>query len=91
MIQLVHPNELVKGELYYVIHNFLKRKENLLFDGFSFFKYPDSTFSFQLHLSANTFYRYISKEEYLKKVKEKYDQTCLNIVLKRLIDESFEW
>lgn len=91
MIQLVHPDELVKGQLYYIIHDFLQRKENLVFDGFSFFKYADSNYSFRLHLSANKFYRYISKEEFLKKRKEKYDQTCLNIVLKRLVDESFQW
>jgi hypothetical protein len=66
MIQLVHPDELVKGELYYIIHDFLQRKEILVFDGFSlfhgfsFFKYPDSNYSFRLRLSANKFYRYIN-------------------------------
>jgi len=38
-----------------------------------------------------TFYRYISEKEYKEKRKEKYDATCLDIVLKRLVDESFSW
>jgi hypothetical protein len=38
----------------------------------------------------NEFYKYISKEEYYMKVKEKYDRKCLNIILKRLVDESFQ-
>ena len=28
---------------------------------------------------------------YYMKVKEKYDQTSLDIVLKRLVNENFEW
>ena len=44
---------------------------------------------FNIHL--NDFYRYVSPEEYIRKRKEKYDQTCLNIVLKRLVNENFEW
>ena len=36
-------------------------------------------------------YRYVSKEEYYAKLKEKYDVTCLNIVLKRLVDDMFKW
>ena len=38
-----------------------------------------------------TFYRYISEKEYKEKLKEKYDATCLDIVLKRLVDELFSW
>ena len=91
MFQQIDCDELIKGEMYCVINDFLERKENLVFDGYSFFKYPDSNYSFQLHLSSNTFYRYISKEEYYKKIKEKYDNTCFTIVLKRLVDESFMW
>lgn len=36
-------------------------------------------------------YRYISDEEYKEKLKEKYNETCLNIVLKQLVNESFAW
>jgi hypothetical protein len=43
----------------------------------------------ELHLW--TFYRYVSREEYKEKVREKYNATCLDIVLKRLVNESFTW
>jgi hypothetical protein len=91
MIQLIDSNELIKGQSYYVINDFLERKENLVFDGYSFFKYPNTNYSFQLHFRANAFYRYISLEEYYAKVKEKYDSNCLDIVLKRLVNENFHW
>lgn len=44
----------------------------------------------EIDVDMNEFYRYISKEEYFKKVKEKYDYKCLNIILKRLVDETFQ-
>ena len=91
MLQLIDSDQLIKGEMYCVINDFLERKEYLIFDGYSFFKYPDSNYSFQLHLGSNTFYRYITKEEYYAKLKEKYDHKCLNILLKKIVDESFEW
>ena len=45
----------------------------------------------EIDVDMNKFYRYISKEEYFKKLKEKYDVKCLNIVLKRIINETFIW
>lgn len=45
----------------------------------------------EIDIDMNDFYRYVSKEEFYKKVKEKYDVKCLNIVLKRLVDETFVW
>jgi hypothetical protein len=44
-----------------------------------------------LRVKDISIYRYVSQEEYWAKVKQKYDTTCLDIVLKRLVDESFEW
>ena len=35
-------------------------------------------------------YRSVTKEEYYSKLKEKYDSKCLNIILKRLVDETFQ-
>jgi hypothetical protein len=35
-------------------------------------------------------YRSVTKEEYYLKLKEKYDHKCLNIILKRLVDETFQ-
>ncbi len=91
MLELVDDDDLIKGHMYYVKHNFLERTENLIFNGSTFFKYPNSIYSFRVHLRANTFYRHVSKEEYYVKVKEKYDRKCLNIILKRLVDETFGW
>uniref|UniRef100_A0A6C0D2P1 Uncharacterized protein n=1 Tax=viral metagenome TaxID=1070528 RepID=A0A6C0D2P1_9ZZZZ len=44
-----------------------------------------------IELRCWKFYRYVSDEEYKEKVKGKYDETCLNVILKRLIDDSFVW
>jgi hypothetical protein len=84
--------DLIEGQKYFVIH---KRgafvEGDLIYVGNSSFKYPNSIQTFQLNERNYCFYRYISHEEYLKKRKEKYDDTCLNIILKRLVDESFMW
>jgi hypothetical protein len=37
------------------------------------------------------FYRVITEKEYMTKVRDKYDETVLNIVLKRLVNEEFIW
>jgi hypothetical protein len=37
------------------------------------------------------FYRYISKKEFYTKVKEKYDAKCLDIILKRIVNDDFTW
>jgi len=90
MLELV--DELVQGEKYFVLqYRQARGPGDLIYLGDSFFKYPDSTQSFQVHERFYDFYRYISKDEYYMKVKEKYNQKCLNIVLKRLVDETFEW
>jgi len=100
MYQQVQEDELINGENYYV-----KRKRNLKnfhgmfngsdFEGFVWFKnyneFNEPIDSIELDTELNTFYRYVSKEEYYAKVKEKYDAKCLNIILKRLVDESFQW
>ena len=41
-------------------------------------------------VSIFTIHRRISKEEFYMNVKKKYDHKCLNIILKRLVDESFQ-
>lgn len=52
---------------------------------------PDGPYGYLLHLHQIKIYKYISKEYYYAKVKEKYDNKCLNIILKRLVNETFEW
>ena len=51
----------------------------------------DKRYGYLLHLHQIKIYRYISKKEYYAKIKEKYDNKCLNIVLKQLVNENFEW
>ena len=46
---------------------------------------------YDIESKLNEFYRFISREEFYKKMKEKYDVKCLDIILKRLINESFSW
>ena len=105
MYQQVEEDELINGENYYVKRK--KRKNNMNiknfhgmfngsdFEGFVWFKiyneFNEPIDSIELDTELNTFYRYVSKEEYYAKVKEKYDAKCLNIILKRLVDESFQW
>lgn len=43
-----------------------------------------------LSINLFTFYRVVSPEEYRIKLKEKYDETVLNIILKRLIDPNWK-
>jgi len=104
MYQQVQEDKLIIGEKYYVKRK--KRKNNMNiknfhgmfngsdFEGFVWFKiyneFNESIDSIELDTELNTFYRCISKEEYYAKVKEKYDAKCLNIILKRLVDESFQ-
>jgi len=101
MIELVDKYTLIEGKKYYV-----KRKKRYLqilnkyecvfeqynkeFQGFAWVIISNAI-PIELDLELNDFYRYVSKEDYHAKVKEKYDSKCLNIILKRLIDESFEW
>jgi len=89
MFELV--NELVEGETYHVVQTGGFVEGYMIYLGGSFFRYWDSIYSFQMHQRYYNFYRYVTKHEYYMKLKEKYDQTSLDIVLKRLVNEHFEW
>jgi len=96
MIELVNPDQLIVGEKYYI-----KRKGNRKnsvgifeshdaeFDGFGTFTILNNDIEFDFDLIE--IYRFVTSEEYYIKLKEKYDLKCLNIILKRLVDESFQW
>ena len=99
MIELVDKYTLVKGETYYVkrIKKYLQilNQYECIFD-----KYQEDGFVWvllstvipvELDLELNDFYRYVTREEFYEKVKEKYDATCLDIILKRLINDDFHW
>lgn len=94
MIEMVDKYTLVKGTRYYVkgIYPRSIKSFECIFD-----TYDDDTawlttiLDIKLYLTMYTFYRYVSKKEFYAKVKEKYDATCLNIILKRLVNDDFHW
>ena len=97
MIELVDKYSLVKGTRYYVkgspIYPHSLRSFECIFDGYD---YDDAVWlttilNIKLYLTFYHFYRYVSKEEYRAKLKEKYDATCLDIILKRLVNDDFYW
>ena len=97
----VEKDKLIVGEKYYVkrkkrfhsmyIKNFHGIFDGHNFEGMGFIWFRIDSKLIELDTDLNTFYKCVSKEEFYKKVKEKYDHKCLNIILKRLIDESFQW
>ena len=96
MLQLVDGNNLIMNEYYYVKCE--KENRHIKFLEYNTLTPRSTRFAVCLYINNviclythNHYYKYITKKEFLKKVKEKYDAKCLNIILKRLIDESFEW
>jgi len=97
----VEKDKLIVGEKYYVkrkkrfqsmyIKNFHGIFDGDNFEGMGFIWFRIDSKLIELDTDLNTFYKCVSKEEFYKKVKEKFDLKCLNIILKRLIDESFQW
>ena len=101
MLQLVDSKNLIKGEYYCVkrhvntgsiiIARDVMFVEYIYLDGtLAACKYKNNGMIY-LFINVNNYYRYVSREEYLMKIREKYDKTCLDIVLKRLVNETFEW
>jgi hypothetical protein len=94
--QKMNFGDLIQNEMYYVKNN------NFIVGSFIFIEYkgihypsaycrlPGSQSTCYLSIKYN-YFKIITPEEYKMKLKEKYDHTCLNIILKRLIDESFSW
>ena len=94
MIELVDKYTLVKGTRYYVKGNYprsIKPVECIFdcYDGDT--AWLTTNLNIRLYLAFYDFYRYVSKEEFYEKVKEKYDATCLDIILKRLVNDDFYW
>ena len=94
MLEEVEINQLIKGQSYFINRNEWDLGE-VIFNGYQYpvvwVTFIDKNIHCHLEINKNKFYKYISKEDYYSKVKEKYDAKCLNIILKRLIDESFQW
>lgn len=98
MFKLIDALDMKEGEMYFIKNRnfiigevlFAKYHENNS-QPFIVFTYPYIPGYSYVNIKDISVYRYISKEEYWAKVKEKYDTKCLDIVLKRLVDESFQW
>jgi hypothetical protein len=41
--------------------------------------------------SNDLYYKHVPNKEYLQKIKDKYDEKVLKIVLKKIVNEDFEW
>lgn len=97
MFELIDALDMKEGEIYFIKNRefiigevlFAKYYQNS--QPFIVFRYPYIPGYSQLKVKYISVYRYVGQKEYWTKVKEKYDTKCLDIVLKRLIDESFVW
>ena len=94
MLELIDGNNLIINDYYYV----KCKKEDRHVQFLEYDNIGGVNFAVCLCMNhivylytGNIYYRYVTNAEYFKKVKEKYDVKCLNIVLKSLIDESFVW
>ena len=95
MLQRVDTLHLIPGEFYF-IHSPIPRAS---FRNARFVRYIND-FNGLFHSNIGgvsiqfdlwTLYRFVSHDEYKLKLKQQFDSTCLNIILKRLIDDSFTW
>ena len=89
----------MRGEYLGKVNN--KRIFNVIGSTKKFRKNPESWVIDIIHDSLSTemwvrpmktkFYLKITRKEYTQKLREKFEQTALKIVLKRIINEDFEW
>jgi hypothetical protein len=96
MLELMDGNNLIINDYYYVKCE--KENRHIQFLEYASLTPSGTRFAVCLYINNviclythNHYYKYITKKDYFKKMKEKYDAKCLNIILKRLVDESFEW
>lgn len=103
MFELIDVLNMKEGEMYFIKNRefimgevlFAKYYQTNYYQTdihpFIVFRYPYKSGYSYVRVKDISVYRYVSEEEYWEKVKEKYDATCLDIVLKKLIDDSFIW
>ena len=99
LLEIVDATMLTSGDKYYVKRENKIVSRKIIFLDYDVIgsvvyarcQYENTSSDIYLYVHVNVYYRLITKEEYWEKVKEKYDAKCLDIVLKRLVDESFEW
>ena len=94
MLEEVEISQLIKGQVYFINRNEWDLGD-VVFNGYQYpivwITFIDKNIQCQLDIHQTKFYKFVTKENYYAKVKEKYDSKCLNIILKRLVDESFIW
>ena len=99
LIYYINNSDLIPGNNYYIEDSetsdnywYLKFKRHSgsrnQYNWFTCLDEPKCTLKFN---QTYKYYIKISHEEYKKKIREKYDATCLNIVLKRVVNENFQW
>lgn len=91
MIEKVGSN-LIQGQLYFII-NPDKTICKYTFLRFTQRPFVGLFYSHELcfmNINLFTFYRFVSPQEYRDKLKEKYNETVLNVILKRLIDPNWQ-
>jgi hypothetical protein len=99
MLEKIHGWDLIPGEFYFIQSPIPRasigkgqmiRYININYDKVS--GVFDTKFG-KCFIEMNhwTLYRYVSNEEYKEKLREKYNDTCLNVVLKQVVNESFVW
>jgi len=99
MLEKIDGWDLIPGEFYYIkSHSIRIRKARMIrYMNIEYKETASGIFetpsygNFLIDLDSWTFYRYVSPQEYNEKVKQKYDATCLDIVLKRLVNDTFTW
>ena len=100
MFELIEVLDMKEGEMYFlkkldcIIGEVIFVKYQTPANGsqkFATFRYPYMSGYSHIWLSIISVYRYVSEKEYFAKVKEKYDAKCLDIVLKRVVNETFKW
>ena len=99
MFERIDALDMKEGDMYFIKNRefiigevlFAKYHQTNNNQPFIVFGYPYKSGYSHVRIRDISIYRYISEKEYWTKVKEKYDAKCLNIVLKRLVDESFQW
>jgi len=98
LFEYVDKDKLVKGVRYFIKDYYCKTDCIKMYVELVDYRYEPIAilkaheyYSFNQNMKQTTVYRCVTRKEYYEKVKEKYDAKCLNIVLKRLIDDMFEW
>ena len=95
-IELTNFKNLKKGEKYRLIIECYEFE--LIFCYYSYRGYHENcdavfTDNKNYYTTDNYFeyYKFISKKEYKSKVRDKYDEKVLNIVLKQIVNDDFKW